>query len=281
MKYGVNSLLWSSPFSESDIEKIKYAKEVGFEIFEIAVDDIECVDALYLREYANDNGIDIYISGVFNKYRDLSSDNENINNNALSYIKKLIDIASVVGSPYVSGPMYSATGHTRLLNQDEKRQRDVRVIKSMKKLAVYAKSKDVKLAIEPLNRFETDYINTVEQAINLLNGIEEDNVGLLLDTFHMNIEERSISGAINLAGDKLFSIHASSNDRGTPGKDNIDWQEIKESLNSINYNGPMIIEAFTKDVSELLEAARLWRDVYKTRDDLMRDGLNFLSDTFN
>lgn len=280
MKYGINSFLWTSPFNENDLDKVKHAKELGFGIIEIPVEKLELIDEQLLCETGQKNDIEIFISGAFNNFRDLSSFDEEVYFNAKSYIKKLIDIASIVGSPYVSGPMYAATGKTMLMSEDQKLCRDLRVTKAIKELAVYAKSKGIKLAIEPLNRFETDYINTVSQAMVLLNDIEEDNVGLLLDTFHMNIEERSIADAIKLAGEKIYSIHASSNDRGTPGSDNIDWDEIKDSLDFINYDGPIIIEAFTHDVSDLLSAASLWRKLYETQDDLAINGLNFLKETF-
>ena len=102
--------------------------------------------------------------------------------------------------------------------------------------------------MEPLNRFETDLINTVDQGLELLSDIGRENVGFLLDTFHMNIEEKNIPDAIRRAGKHIFEFHSCSNDRGTPGEDHLPWSEIAAALRGVEYEGPIVIEAFTPQI---------------------------------
>ena len=153
-------------------------------------------------------------------------------------------------------------------------------VDNMRQAADYAGAKGIKLAVEPLNRFETDLLNTVDQGLDWLGRLSRDNVGLLLDTFHMNIEERSISEAIRRAGKKVFHFHGCSNDRGTPGKDHLPWDDIVGALRAIGYEGPTVIEAFTPEVREIARAVSIWRPLAESQDALARDGLSFLKQAF-
>ena len=132
------------------------------------------------------------------------------------------------------------------------------------------------LAIEPLNRFETDLVNTTEQGLELLDLIGTDNVGLLIDTFHMNIEEKSIGDAVRLAGSKVFHVQVSENDRGTPGSGHVPWREFFAALDDIDYDGQIVVESFLPTVVEIARAVSLWRPVAPSMDALAADGLAFL-----
>jgi D-psicose/D-tagatose/L-ribulose 3-epimerase len=134
----------------------------------------------------------------------------------------------------------------------------------------------VDLAIEPLNRFETDLVNTVEQGLDLCERVGLDNVGLLLDTFHMNIEEKSIPDAIRQAGSRIRHFHACENDRGAPGSGHVDWQPVLTAVRDSGYQGQVVIESFTPEIQEIARAVSTWRPVAASGDDLARDGLAFL-----
>lgn len=276
MKYGISSYVWVSPFSDMTLGQLKHAKEIGFDIYEIGVESPELIDVDLLKSEAQKVGIEIYVCGAFGETRDISSDNEEYRKNGINYIKELIDMAVKLDSPLVSGPMYSATGKARLLTSNEKDKQKDYVLKNLKIVADYAKERNIKLAVEPLNRFETDFMNTVDQGMDLFKQLDVDNVGFLLDTFHMNIEEKNIPDAIKKAGNKIFNFHACANDRGTPGEDHIDWVGIKEALENVDYKGPIIIESFTTDITEIAKAVSLWRPLAESQDDLARNGLKFL-----
>ena len=156
-----------------------------------------------------------------------------------------------------------------LASTEERKRQWAYAAGNLRELAGYAASKGIRLALETLNRFETDFLNTVQQGIRLLDEIGCDNVGFLLDTFHMNIEEKNLGQAIRMAGDRLFDFHACSNDRGTPGEDHLDWKEISQALKEIDYDGAVVIESFTTDIKEIAKAVSLWRP-------LASEGLQFL-----
>jgi D-psicose/D-tagatose/L-ribulose 3-epimerase len=180
----------------------------------------------------------------------------------------------------VAGPIYSPTGVTGAISIDEREVLITRVIENLRPLLDHSASSGVGLAVEPLNRFETSLFNTVEQTMELIRAVDHPSLGLLLDTFHMNIEERGIGAAIRLAGDRLFHFHACGNDRGAPGGDNIDWQSIRKTLGDIGYDGAVSIESFTSANQTIATAASIWRPLAHSQDDIAVDGLKFLQDLF-
>ena len=276
MKFGVSSYIWVSPFSNDTIDQLKHAKDLGFDIYEIGVEDPASFDPAFVKHEADRVGIQVNICGAFGTERDISSDNPDYRDNGMAYIRTLIDMASILGSPYVAGPMYTATGRARLASKEERERQWAYAAGNLRELAGYAASKGIRLALETLNRFETDFLNTVQQGIRLLDEIGCDNVGFLLDTFHMNIEEKNLGQAIRMAGDRLFDFHACSNDRGTPGKDHLDWKEISRALKEIDYDGAVVIESFTTDIKEIAKAVSLWRPLAASQDALASEGLQFL-----
>lgn len=132
------------------------------------------------------------------------------------------------------------------------------------------------MAIEPLNRFETDLINTSQQLRQLVREINLPSVRMHLDTFHMNIEEQSVFEAIVNAGDDLVYLDASESDRGTPGKGQVHWQDVARALREIDYQGDCVIESFTPACEEIADAAAIWRPLAASQDALASDGLEFL-----
>lgn len=278
MKIGASSYIWVSPFSDDLLDQLGHAQELGFDIYEIAVENPSCVTIEKVAAEAQRIGIEIQICGAFGAKRDISSDNPVYRQEGMDYVRTLIDMAAKTNAerPYVAGPMYSATGKTRLLSKEEKEKQIKLAVENMKVLADYAAEKKVRLAIEPLNRFETDFMNTVEQGVLFLEAVNKENVGFLLDTFHMNIEEKSIPDAIRRAKGKVFDFHACANDRGTPGEDHFDWRGIKDALADIQYDGPVVIESFTTEITEIARAVSLWRPLAVSQDELAANGLNFL-----
>jgi D-psicose/D-tagatose/L-ribulose 3-epimerase len=220
--------------------------------------------------------VDVSVCGAFGPERDASHEDPAIRARGLAYLRACVDLAARVGAPYVAGPMYSATGKARLLPEAERRRQRDAAAESLREAADYAGAREVGLAIEPLNRFETDLVNTVEQGLDLCARIDRPNVGLLLDTFHMNIEEKSIADAIRAAGRLLFEFHACENDRGTPGSGHIPWSSVFEALDEVGFDGLIAIESFTPEIEEIARAVSMWRPVAASPDALAADGLRFL-----
>ena len=280
MKFGASTFIWVSPFNEDTLYLFEKVREMGFDTLEICVESPETIHVDQIIKASAQTGVQVIICGAFGPERDISSTSPIIRKQGLDYLKTCIDIARQVGSKLVSGPMYSAVGKTNLLSVDEREQQWHLAAHNMKLAAVYAKEANVKLAFEPLNRFETDFINTVDQGLAFIDRIGMDNVGMLLDTFHMNIEEKNIGDAIRLAGNKVFNFHACASDRGTPGEDHINWMEVKKALQDINYQEYLVIEAFNPGITEIAKAVALWRPLAASPDALAATGIKFLKEMF-
>lgn len=276
MKIGVNTFVWTSPFTTGDFGLMAKIKSMGFDIIEIAVEDASLIDVPLLRKTAQDEGLSVTICGAFGTTRDISSDDPAIRRNGAAYIADCLRLTEAVGSSLFAGPVYSAVGKTRMVSPDQKARERAWCVENLQALGKIATDAGVTIAIEPLNRFETDMINLVEQAIALIHEVGEPAYKVHIDTFHANIEEKSIPDAIRLAGDLLGHFHACENDRGTPGTGHIDWIGVRDALREIGYAGPVVIESFTPGIVEIAKAAAIWRPLAASQDELAREGARFL-----
>ncbi len=280
MKFGMNSLAWQSPFSDA-MGQFKKAKEFGCDIYEIAVEDFSTIDVAGILAAKAETGIETpTICGAFGESRDISSENEEFRKIGVQYIKDCVDFAAKIDCKVIAGPLYSAVGKARQTTEDEKNRQWDWAVENMKLLAQYAQDKGIKLAVEPLNRFETDFINTVEQGMELITRVGYDNVGFLLDTFHMNVEEANIPAAIRLAKGRIMDFHTCANNRGTPGEDNFNWEAIRDALRDAQYDDYCLIESFTPDCKEIAKAASVWRPFAESPEAIAKNGLPFLRKVF-
>jgi D-psicose/D-tagatose/L-ribulose 3-epimerase len=276
-KIGLSTFVLASPFSNEDLHLMSKVKDIGYDVIEICIEDPSKLSAELMASAAEKHGLEISICGAFGPDRDVSHENSSIREKGIDYLITCVDFAAEVGSSFVSGPMYSATGKARLLSTEERKQQFNWAVESLGIVAKYAQTRKVGLAIEPLNRFETDLINTLEQGVELCKAINLPNVGLLIDTFHMHIEEKSLSSAIEDAAPYIFHVQASENDRGTPGKGQVRWDEIFMTLSKIDYKGQIVIESFLPTVKEIAKAVSAWRPVAASMDSLAIDGYEFIN----
>jgi D-psicose/D-tagatose/L-ribulose 3-epimerase len=281
MKFGANSFIWVSPFSYSRLDLLDKVKSMGFDVFELALENPGLVDPVQMRDRLQQLGLDCTVCGAFGPTRDLSSEEASIRASAFEYICALVDTAAAVGAPVVNGPMYSAVGKARLLPPGERRAEWQRAVEGLRRAAAYAGEHGVRLAIEPLNRFETDMVNTAAQAMEMVEAAGAPNLGLHLDTFHMHLEEKDSAAAIRLAGARLFHFHACENDRGVPGTGQVHWQAVAQALVEIDYREAVVIESFTPDLEEIARAVCLWRPIAPDQDTIAREGLRFLRGLFS
>jgi len=275
-RYGASSFIWVSPFGDDKLDIAQHVADLGFDILEICIEDPALVSASAINAAAQAAGVEISVCGAFGPDRDVSHEDPAMRERGLEYLRFCIDLAAEVGSPHVAGPMYSATGKARLLPEDQRSQQRQWAAESLRAAGEYAAERGVRLAIEPLNRFETDLVNTTAQGVDLCERIGLDNVGLLLDTFHMNIEEKDIATALRQAGDRVFHFHACENDRGAPGSGHVEWEAVHRALDDIGYTGAVAIESFTPEIREIARAVSAWRPVAESGDALAREGLEFL-----
>jgi D-psicose/D-tagatose/L-ribulose 3-epimerase len=159
----------------------------------------------------------------------------------------------------------------------EERAQDMAVlVEQLKALADYAGERGVVMGVEPLNRFETSFINLAAQVAEVVERVGSPACQIMLDTFHMNIEERSLGDAIRLAGKRLVHLHSCENDRGAPGSGHVPWADVAKALKDIGYDGPVVIESFTNKVKSIARAAAIWRPLAESQDALAANGLKFL-----
>ena len=281
IRIGVNAWVWTSPFTTQDgpegLGLLDKAKQMGFDTFEFGLEDPSHVDPRKLKDKLQQTGLRLVVCGAFGPDRDLTHEDASIRDNSLNYITECIRITKEAGGTVVAGPMYSAVGKRRHVPADQKTREFDLAVKGLTEAGKRAADAGVQLAIEPLNRFETDLINTAEQCEQLVNAIGNKSVGFHLDSFHMNIEEKDSAAAIRRAGSRLMHFHACENDRGAPGSGkNIDWDGVCGALKEVNYQGSAVIESFTPKTKSIAAAAAIWRPLASTQDALASEGLAFL-----
>ena len=276
MIFGINTFLFQSPFTTKDFSLLTKFKQWGFDSVEIALENASDINVPELKKILAGNDLVCgSMCAAMGRGRDLRG-SEKEQNTAIDYIKIVLDVMAEIGSPVFAGPLYSTVGRAEVVAKEEyKKQWDI-VVKHLQTLSAYAKNLNIKLAIEPLNRYETDFINTCEQALKMIAAVNSDALTVHLDTYHMNIEEKDPAMAILNAAGKLGHFHACGSDRGTPGGDQINWDKIVPALKKINYNSSIVIESFTTDVKVIAKAASIWRKIEPSQEEIAVKGVQFL-----
>ena len=280
MRFGINTFLFTSPFTTQSTRLFSKFKKWGFETIEIPIEAPEHIDSAKVKAALDKNGLVCgsvcACMGPGRDFRGSAKDQRE----AMKYCKALIDHMVVMGCPSLIGPVYSVVGKADAVEPKQQKKEFALVVKNLKLLAAYAEKKGVQICVEPLNRFETDFLNTCDKGLRLIKAVGSPALKLHLDTFHMNIEEKNQAAAIKKAGKLLGHFHACGTDRGTPGNDELDWKPIIKALKSIKYKGDVVIESFTTDVKVIARAAAIWRRIEPTRDEIAVKGLKFLKKAF-
>lgn len=272
---GLNAWVFVSPPTTEAIAAIApRVKAMGFDVLELGVEQPGDWNPARTAEILAEHGLGTALCAAMGPDKDLT-DPQYIAGTQ-EYIRYCIDAVATLGGNIVAGPMYSPVGKTWQMAASERAATIDRLVEGLKPVADYAGQRGVRLAIEPLNRFETSLMNTAAQVMEVVDRLDSPAVGVLLDSFHMNIEEKNQAAAIRLVGDKLYHFHACGNDRGAPGADHIAWDEIIPALHEVNYDGALVIESFTPDNQTIARAAAIWRPLADTQEALAEEGLAFL-----
>jgi D-psicose/D-tagatose/L-ribulose 3-epimerase len=274
--FGVTTWLWTSPFSTESVSLFPKIKAMGYDKVEIAVEDPALIDTAVVKKALADNGLGVIICGAFGPTRDLTHEEEAVHQNCFRYIEACLDICVDLGAAFLAGPMYSAVGKARLVSPEQKQTEWDRAVKNLRIACDMASARGLALALEPLNRFESDLINTAEDVARLVADINHPAAKIILDGFHMNIEEPDVEAAIKTAGKNLIHVQVSENYRGTPGTGQTRWDAFKRGLQAIGYTGTVSIESFTPAIKELAGAVCIWKALAPSQDQFASDGLTFL-----
>jgi len=276
MRFGINSFLFTSPFTTESTRLFRKFKRWGFDSVEIAIEDPSHIDAAQVKRELDRTGLVCgSVTACMGPGRDLRGTPEE-QQTAMVYLTALLGQMVVLDCPSLIGPVYSVVGKADAVEPAQQKREWALVVNNLKRLARFAEARGRQICVEPLNRFETDFLNTCDQALKLVRAVGSPAVKVHLDTFHMNIEEKFLGAAIRKAGPLLGHVHACGSDRGTPGNDHTDWKSIAAALRAIRYRGDVVIESFTTDVKVIARAAAIWRKIEPTRDEIAVKGLKFL-----
>ncbi len=277
MKIGFNMLLWTTHLVEEQFDLLETIKSVGYDGVEIPIFGGEEKVSHFenIGKVLKDNGLDCTsVTVIPDESRSPISDDEKSRSNALEYMKWAIDCSSALGSEILAGPYHQPLGVFSGEPPTQKEKENA--AKVHQDAADYAKQVSLQLSIEPLNRFECYFLNIGEDASNYVDLVNRDNFGYLYDTFHANIEEKDPVGVISKTIKNINHIHISENDRGTPGKGNIPWNETFEAIKNSGYDGWLTIEAFGRALPDLAAATRVWRDFFPSKEEVYEEGYKFI-----
>ena len=263
-KLGIFMNFWEKNWDADHKKYIKKAADIGFDILEFQAQPLLEMSDDHIKElkkYADEVGIELTYSLGLDRRYDVSSLDENIRRGGVTYLQNIIRKMHVGGGVLLSGVSYAGWGTPDDMG-DSKKPFWNQSVKSMKEIIKVAEECGVTYCVEAVNRFETCLINTAKEALAYVEEIDSPNIGVLLDTYHMNIEEDNIGDAIRLVGaERLKSFHTGDNNRRAPGRGHIDWDEVFSALASIGYKGHIVSEPFVMKGGEVGRDIHVYRDL--------------------
>jgi D-psicose/D-tagatose/L-ribulose 3-epimerase len=277
MKVGIHVSLWTPNWDDSFYGYIKQAGELGFNVVELPLMAPATLDVAKIKNIIKDYDLEVCCGTGLGSHNDISMEEKSIREKGFEHLKICIEKAKELGSSLLGGVIHSAWGkHSNITEDSRKRSAEV-----IRKLAEKAKSLNMNLALECINRYESSFLNTAEQGNYLRSLIGMPNVGLHLDTYHMNIEENSIEGGMLNAGDALYHIHLSENNRGYPGNGSIDWNTVFSTAKKIKYQGYFVIESYVTPGTQTGKDVCIWRKIEKDKDASLKRSLEFIKSYYN
>ncbi len=276
---GIISMQFIRPFGPQHLHLFGKVRELGFDFIELLVPEPEDgLDLAETRQALADAGIGVVLAARVNLQRSIASADPAARQGGLDYLKRCVEVADGLGARIVGGPLYGEplvfAGRPPQPHSDEEiAARAERTIEGLAAVAPIARSAGKVFALEPLNRFETDIVSTTKQAIEVVDKVKDRGLGILLDTFHMAMEERSIPDAIRAAGSRVVHFQANENHRGFPGTGHLDWPSITRALAEIGYAGPVSLEPFRRDDDRVGLPIAHWRAPHEDEDAKLRAGL--------
>jgi D-psicose/D-tagatose/L-ribulose 3-epimerase len=278
MRLGINTVLWFWPFDSSKIDILDKIRDIGFQTVEFALVDRSPGNISKIRSALDRTGLECVIDGVVGGEKDMLSPDREIREAGQEYLLETINLCEELGCRYLVGPIYSTGIKDYLFDAVQKEKSMEQAAGIIREAADCAAEKGIIIAIEPLNRYESNFINTTGELKNLIDSIDKENVGFQIDTFHANIEEKSIYESVILAGKKLFHLHVPESDRGTPGTGVVEWKALAAGLKEIGYDHNIDIEIAHPHVENIRVPGAIWREYDHMPDEMARKGFDFLKD---
>ncbi len=274
MKFGIHAMAWTNHWSNASLDLIDRVKGLGLDFIEIPLLDLDDVDPAAIRARLTSADLDVVTSTVLNAATDLTADDAATRAAGVAYLTGCVEATAALGARQFSGVIYSEIGRKPPFRPDERHW--AWAAEGLRAVADRAADLGVTIAVEPVNRYETFLVNTAAQGASLCDMIDRPNVGIHLDTYHMNIEEKRWDEPVRQAGARLCHIHLCENDRGIPGSGLVEWDSIFGALGALGYRGYAALESFVDVSDDMRPATPVWRDLAPSGDDLVREGIRFL-----
>jgi D-psicose/D-tagatose/L-ribulose 3-epimerase len=276
LRFAVHAYAWTSSWSTDDLWIVDHAAELGFDALEVPLMEPDLIDPAAIRARAETAGVGLLTSLALPEGADPAAEDSQERHRARELLVRCVDLTADMGATVFTGVVYSAIG-----KRIERRPRDddyARAAEVLREVARHAAARGVTIGLEPINRYETYLVNTVDQALRLRGLVGEPNVGLHLDAYHMNIEEDDLYTATVAAVPHLVHVHLSESHRGIPGHGTVDWNAIFRGLAAGPYDGMVGLESFAQISDAMKAATYIWRSLTPDSDTLVREGLVFLRD---
>ncbi|MCC6857661.1 MAG: sugar phosphate isomerase/epimerase [Bryobacterales bacterium] len=274
MKFGVNTFIWTATFDRSNFSLLPVLKQNGFDGVEVPLFHPAGFAAAELRRALEANGLEGTACSILTGGLSMVSPDSTVRQKTRAHMEDCVKAAAEAGIGLVAGPLYSPvgffTGSRRTADEWK------RVVECYQSLGPVLDAHGVTVALEPLNRFETYFLNTASDAARLCDEIGHPRVGVLFDTFHANVEEKNVAQGYRTVARHLKHVHTCENDRGIPGSGHVDWPGVFRALREIGYDGWLTIESFGFALGELSAAASIWRDIAPTPEAIAFEGVAFL-----
>jgi D-psicose/D-tagatose/L-ribulose 3-epimerase len=274
MKLGVNSFLWTAQFGPSFFSILPRVREYGFDAFEIPVFDPAQIDAPAIRRELDANGLECTMCAILPPGLSAIDSDAAVRAKTRDHLVRCVELAAQMGSKLLSGPVYAQAGY--LAGRRRTPQEWDWAVECLRGVGPSLAANGVTLAIEALNRFETFFLNTAADTADFCDAIGDPRIGVLLDTFHANIEEKNIAESCRHLGSRLRHVHACENDRGIPGSGHVDFPGIVDALKEIGYGGYLTIESFGFNLPEMAASAAIWRDLAPSPEAIAAEGVVYL-----
>jgi D-psicose/D-tagatose/L-ribulose 3-epimerase len=274
MRLGVNTFIWSSEFTLANLSLLPRIKEHGFDGVELPIAQPAAFRTAEVRKGLEANQLACTVCSVILKEFSLVSPDADVRRRTQTHVADVIKTTADLGATILDGPLYAPVGYLpgRRRTRDEWQW----AIEGYQALAPVLSANNVTLAIEPLNRFETYFLNTAADAVALCDAVGHPNVGVAFDTFHANIEEKDVAAACRLVGRHLKHVQISENDRGTPGSGHVAWHGVFGALLEMGYQDWLTIESFGPNLGEFSSAVCIWRDIEPLADNIAFNGVQFV-----
>lgn len=274
---GVHLMVWSGRVSADEMALFPLISEMGYNGVEVPIFDPGALDITAIRQACVNSGLACTASTAMAPGFSLIDDERRTQ--GVAWLQNVVRAASALGADLLCGPMAAPVGELRGRGFTD--QEFDTCVRSLQEVGAVAAAEGVTLALEPLNRFETFMLNTVQDGVRLMNAVDQPSVGLLLDTFHMHIEEKSTPDAIRRAGMHIKHFHCSENDRGAVGSGQVDWTGTFQALADVQYSGWLVVESFNAIIPELAGATCIWRPLAESPNALAKESLSFLNSRNN